>query len=337
MHDHFTVVHDANITTSNSEYTIAYKTCQKIINISETIDATADIDLKARFHNYLMLKDRMPRTVEAYDKAVTKLLIWLYANEISSPTPEDVVAYREELRASGHAETTIRNYLTAVRLFFRFTEYAGIYPNVAKEVEGGKCDSPEKSYLTSGEVKTLLQSIDKGTLKGLRDYAMIALMVTCGLRDIEVSRADIGDIKPIGDSMGLYVQGKGKREKADFVKVDPIVERSINEYLTARGSRKEAEPLFTSTSNNNHNGRMTTRAISMMIRDRLHDAGLVRPNLTAHSLRHTFVTLSLLADKDITEVQQAARHANVATTLIYAHHLDKAKNTCSAAVCKAIF
>jgi integrase/recombinase XerC len=74
-----------------------------------------------------------------------------------------------------------------------------------------------------------------------------------------------------------------------------------------------------------------------MVKNRLKEAGYNSERLTAHSLRHTAVTLSLLAGKDITEVQQFARHANIATTMIYNHSLDKAKNSCSEAIAKAIF
>ena len=82
---------------------------------------------------------------------------------------------------------------------------------------------------------------------------------------------------------------------------------------------------------------MTTRAISGVVQVHLREAGYDSDKLTAHSLRHTAVTLSLLAGKDITEVQQFARHANIATTMVYNHALDKAKNGCSEAIAKAIF
>ena len=74
-----------------------------------------------------------------------------------------------------------------------------------------------------------------------------------------------------------------------------------------------------------------------MVKDRLKEAGFNSERLTAHSLRHTAVTLSLLAGKDITEVQQFARHKNIATTMIYNHSLEQAKNSCSEAISKAIF
>lgn len=66
-------------------------------------------------------------------------------------------------------------------------------------------------------------------------------------------------------------------------------------------------------------------------------AGYDTPRLTAHSMRHTAVTLSLLAGKDITEVQQFARHESINTTMIYNHALDKEKNGCSEAISSSIF
>jgi integrase/recombinase XerC len=115
------------------------------------------------------------------------------------------------------------------------------------------------------------------------------------------------------------------------------VEKAIRAYLKTRGNAGEKEPLFTSLSNNSKRKRLSTRSISGMVKNRLKEAGYNSERLTAHSLRHTAVTLSLLAGKDITEVQQFARHANIATTMIYNHSLDKAKNSCSEAIAKAIF
>ena len=107
------------------------------------------------------------------------------------------------------------------------------------------------------------------------------------------------------------------------IKISPQVEKAIRAYLTARGETDEKAPLFSSTSNNNRGARLTTRSVSGIVKTRLRQAGYDSPRLTAHSLRHTAVTLSLLAGKDIAEVQQFARHANIATTMIYNHAIDK--------------
>ena len=232
----------------------------------------------------------------------------------------------------------MQNYITATKLFFKWTAQERIYPNVAEHIKGAKLNREhKKDYLTSRQVKTVLDAIKRDNLKGLRDYAMLTLMITGGLRTIEVVRADISDLRNVGEFTVLFVQGKGKEEKTEYIKIAPEVERAIRLYLTERGSTAENEPLFTSTSNNNAGERVTTRTISKIVKERLKSAGYDSNRLTAHSLRHTAVTLSLLAGKDITEVQQFARHSNITTTMIYNHSLDKAKNSCSEAISKAIF
>lgn len=307
---------------------------QKVHSKSEIVQSI-DGNILERFIAYL---DASPRTVETYYKALKQLFKYFYLNGIRHPQREDIVAFREELKASGHKPTTIQNYITATKIFFKWTAQEGIYPNIAEHLKGAKLNRDhKKDYLTSRQVKDILDSVEQDTLKGLRDYAILSLMVTGGLRTIEVIRADVGDLRTAGECTVLYVQGKGKEEKTEYIKVAPAVEKAIRAYLKARGKVEETEPLFTSTSNNNRGQRLSTRSISGMVKERLVNAGYDSPRLTAHSLRHTAVTLALLADMDITEVQQHARHANLATTMIYNHALDRAKNGCSDAIANAIF
>lgn len=292
-------------------------------------------DLFTRFINYL---DATPKTVETYSKALRQLFNFFACNGITQPQREDIISYREELQASGHKPTTIQNYITAAKLFFKWTAQEGLYPNIAEHLKGAKLDKEhKKDYLTSRQVKEILENVERDSLKGIRDYALLTLMVTGGLRTIEVVRANIGDLRNLGENTVLFVQGKGKMERTDYVKISPKVERALRAYLTARGETAEDAPLFASISNNNQGSRMTTRAISGIVKKHLQDAGYNSERLTAHSLRHTAVTLSLLAGKDITEVQQFARHSNIATTMVYNHALDKAKNSCGEAIADAIF
>lgn len=90
-------------------------------------------------------------------------------------------------------------------------------------------------------------------------------------------------------------------------------------------------------TNNNNGKRLSSRSVSGIVKEYLIKAGYDTPRLTAHSMRHTAVTLSLLAGKDITEVQQFARHESINTTMIYNHALDKEKNGCSEAISSSIF
>lgn len=282
--------------------------------------------------------DAKPKTVDTYTKALRQFFAFLGAHSNNRPTREDILSYREELKATGHKPTTIQNYITAVRLFFQWTEQERIYPNIAAHIKGAKLDREhKKDYLTSRQVKTVLGGVDRSTLQGKRDYAMLVLMVTGGLRTIEVSRANIGDLRTVGDNSVIFVQGKGRDEKTEYIKLDAHIEGIIREYLKARGETNPEAPLFASTSNNSKGQRMTTRAISGIAKAHMVEAGYNSSTLTAHSLRHTAVTLSLLAGKPLDEVQQFARHANLATTMIYNHALDKARNSCSEAIAKAIF
>lgn len=259
-------------------------------------------------------------------------------NNINRPDRKDVIYFKDQIKAT-HKPTTVQNYIVAVRLFFSWAEQEGLYKNIANKIKGSKLNREhKKDYLTSNQVKAVLSGIDRSTLKGLRDYAILSLMITGGLRTIEVSRANVEDIRAVGDSTVLYIQGKGREEKTDYIKIQPIVERAIRSYLKS-DSRKlnPKEPLFSSTSNNSKGKRLSTRSISGIVKNRLVKTGYDSERLTAHSLRHTAVTLTLLGGQTLQEVQQFARHTNITTTQIYAHNLDRAKNKCEEVIARAIF
>lgn len=300
-----------------------------------TAPAPMSSDLYTRFLAYL---DATPKTVQTYERALRQLFTYFTMNGITQPQRGDIIAFRDELKASGHKPTTVQSYITAARLFFEWTSTEGLYPNIAAHLKGAKLDrAHKKDYLTSSQVKEVLGCIESDTQQGLRDYAMLTLMVTGGLRTIEVSRANVEDMRTLGDSTVLYLQGKGREEKTDFVKISTPVEKAIRAYLKTRTDAAPDAPLFASLSNNSKGGRMSTRSISAVAKTRMQAAGYDSERLTAHSLRHTAVTLSLLAGRPLDEVQQFARHANISTTLIYSHALDVAKNGCSQAVSDAIF
>lgn len=292
-------------------------------------------DLYTRFVAFI---DAKPKTVETYTKALRQLFRFFAEKGIDRPTREDILAYREELKATGHKPTTVTNYITATRLFFQWTEQERIYPNVAAHVKGAKLDREhKKDYLTSRQVKNVFNGVDRSTLKGKRDFAILAIMATGALRTIEIQRANIEDMGTAGDNTVLYVQGKGREEKTEYIKLEEHAEAAIRDYLKARGETNPEAPLFASDSNRNRGGRMTTRAISGIAKAAMVEAGYNSEKLTAHSFRHTGVTLALLNGRPLEEVQQFARHANIATTMIYNHALDKAKNKCSEAIGAAIF
>ena len=292
-------------------------------------------DTYLRFISFLDVKEK---SAETYTRNLRPMFRYFAENGITAPQREDIISYRESLKARGLKPTSVQAYITASRLFFQWTEQERIYPNVASHVKGAKLDKEhKKDYLTSNQSKAVLSGIDRSTPTGLRDYAIVALTMMDALRTIEVSRADIGDLRTVGDFTALYVQGKGRDEKAEYVKVPPQVEAAIRAYLKARGETDPSAPLFASTSNNSKGGRMSTRSISGICKAAMVDAGYNSSRLTAHSLRHTGVTLAILSGESLEEAKDFARHANIATTMIYNHALDKAKNSCAESVARAIF
>lgn len=289
------------------------------------------------FNSWTSFIDASPRTVETYSKAIKQFFRYLQGKGIKQPQREDIVAYREYL-SKDHKPTTVQSYLAAVKLFFQWTEQEKIYPNIAQRVKGAKLDTEhKKDYLTKKQVSKLLKAIDRSTLKGKRDYAMLSLMVTTGLRTVSIINANVEDIRAAGDATALYYKGKGHQEKATYVKLAEPVEEAIRDYLKARGRADGKEPLFTSTAHRNNGGRMTTRSISRVAKESLIDIGLDSDRLTAHSFRHTAATLNLLNGGTVEETQQLLDHKNINTTLIYSHALERAKNNSEKRIAKAIF
>lgn len=305
------------------------------INRAEIVDKSAfTTELFSRWVTFI---DAKPKTVETYTRNIRPFIYFLQDNGIAQPTRSDVVAFRESMKES-HKPNTVQGYIMAVKQFFRWTELEGLYPNIADHVKGAKIDGGfKKDYLTSKQVGKLLQTIDRSTLKGMRDYAILSLMVTTGLRTVEVMRANVEDMRTVADFTALYIQGKGHEERTDYVKVEPPVEDAIRAYLKARGKVETGEPLFSSIAHRNSGERMTTRSISRIAKENMIEADLQSDRLTAHSLRHTTATLNLLNGGTPEETRQLLRHSNINTTLIYSHALERASNNSEARVAKAIF
>lgn len=291
-------------------------------------------ELNARFIAYL---DAKASTIETYSKALRPFFSYMAANGINRPTRESVIAYRENLKAT-LKPSTVQTYITTVRLFFAWTAQEGLYPNVAEHLKGAKLDkNHKKDALTSSQARSILKGINRETLAGKRDYAIMALMTSCGLRCIEVARATVADMRTAGDSAALYIQGKGREEKTEYVKLPQPVEEAMRAYLKARGKTDPQQALFVSTSNNNSGEALTTRSISGIVKGHMQAAGFDSERLTAHSLRHTAATLNLINGGSVQETQQLLRHSSVNTTMIYLHNMERAANNSEARIASVLF
>lgn len=279
-------------------------------------------DLFARFIDYT---DRKETTVKGYISCIRQFARWMEQNGIETPTRADIKAYRDYLKESELAPGTQSQYLRAVKHFFKWTAAEGLFPNVADNIHGVKIrhDVHKKDALQRDDVAKIADTIDRSDLQGKRLYAMYLLCVICGLRTIEIHRADVGDLKTIGGARYLYLQGKGHDDKDQPVLLIEEVGTAIDDYIAARTDKYTSKsPLFVSTSNRSKGGRIATTTISTMLKDMLIKAGYDSDRLTAHSLRHTSGTGAHKAGIDLYGVQHLMRHCDPSTSEIYIHDDD---------------
>ena len=290
------------------------------------------------FSRWISYLDAKPKTVETYTRNLRQFAAWLQENEISAPTRSDVLAFRDALEASQKSASTIQGYMTTVKLFFAWCAQEGLYANIAEHVKGAKLDTEhKKDALSAEQTSALLSGIDTETESGARDYAILALMATTGLRTVSVVNANVEDVKTVYGTPVLFYKGKGHDQKAVYVKLAPQVYEAIHRYLSMRGETDTGDPLFASCANRNNGARMTTRSVSRIAADHMEDAGVKTDRITAHSLRHTAATLNLLNGGTVEETQQMLGHKSITTTLIYSHALERVKNQSENRVACAIF
>jgi integrase/recombinase XerC/integrase/recombinase XerD len=175
------------------------------------------------------------------------------------------------------------------------------------------------------QVNTLLNSIDRTTIRGKRDYAMINLMLRTALRTIEVIRLTVEDMVMEGGIIMLYVLRKGSQGNKTKIQLTHKAFDPINDYLVDRKNLKDDQPLFTGLSYNNRNGQMGQKSLSAIIRQRLQNAGIHDSRITAHSMRHTAAVNALKAGASLHDLQLFMGHTDPSTTQIYVRILEEEK------------
>ena len=280
--------------------------------------------LPALLDKFILSLDIAEKSKDTYRKGLKQFFLYISELPDKNLTRETILGYKDALKAKKLSAYTISSYIVSVRKLFEYAESMKLYPNIAKNIKGLKQPKGfRKDALTVDQVKQVLNKVNRSTLDGKRDFALINLLIRTGLRTIEIIRADIEDIRQEGGEALLSIQGKGRESKDEIVLLTSETLTPLREYLTARGAVENNAPLFASLSDRNNNQRLTTRSISRIVKTHLRDTGLNDKRLTAHSLRHTAVTLSLLGGATIQEAQSLARHANINTTLIYSHNIER--------------
>jgi len=278
-----------------------------------------------RISDFLDSLDVAEKSRATYERSLRQFILWLYESgrHTLELQREDILAYKEYLTGSKSAYT-VTLYLTSVRKLYQWLESNRAYPDITRGIKGAKKPKGfRKDTLSQEQLTQTLASIDTQTLEGLRDCAIFNLMARTGLRCIEVSRALVEDIRMEQGQEVLWIQGKGRDSKDEFVLLLPEALMLIKAYLQVRGRVRKEEPLFCSHSDRNRGEALSTRSISRIIKNSMRAVGLDDSRLTAHSLRHTAITQSISGGASMEQAQAMARHTDSKTTLAYFHNLER--------------
>ena len=187
--------------------------------------------------------------------------------------------------------------------------------NIALELDMPKRQKSLPKFLTEEECERLLSACTGPYM--YRDYCILMLFISCGLRISELVSLNVQDIS---DDY-LRVIGKGNKERVVFF-ADGCRE-AIDDYLSVRNAEKVKESDKNALFISQKNCRFGVRGIQQMLEKKLMIAGLDATRYSPHKLRHTAATLMLKNGVDTRALQEVLGHSNLNTTQIYTH-LDNA-------------
>ena len=183
---------------------------------------------------------------------------------------------------------------------------------------------PAGRALARGELRALFDACSEdGSLRGVRDAAILACLYGAGLRRAEVVALDITHVDP--EAGALRVRGKGNKER--LVYLSAAAEAALRAWLDVRQAAGTGGALFVPITRGPWPRPIPRRLSEQTVYDtlarRAREAGV--RDLSPHDFRRTFVGDLLDAGADVATVQRLAGHANVATTEQYDRRGERAK------------
>lgn len=270
---------------------------------------------------WVELLDALPATKADHRRKINLWLRWLSQQGIDprNPSRADVLRYKQQLQSEGKSVFTVNGYVTVIKVFYKHCASMHYCDDIASGIKTSfRTKEHYKHPLTRQQCGDLLASIDRSTMVGARDYLMIQLMLTNGLRTCEVARINIGDFDSIDGRNVLHIQRKGHIDKHDIVAIPDEVMESLEDYLSMRTDDFSVEsPLFVNLMRGRTPQRILRPTISGIVKARLRAIGIDDPKITAHSLRHTCGSLMVEEGLPIETIQDMLGHNDPATTQIY--------------------
>ncbi|MGS2875612.1 tyrosine-type recombinase/integrase [Enterobacter huaxiensis] len=229
-----------------------------------------------------------------------------------------VMAVTELLRDTGRATATVNTYLSALKGVAKeawmlklmdvesFQHIRAVRNQRGSRLPRGRALPPE-------EIRALFNSCERDDSSiGVRDAAMLAIILGCGLRRSEAVGLDLDDV--VTNERALKVLGKGNKQRLAYMPAGTW-QRLMAWIDQVRG--ENAGPLFTRIRRFDTltNDRLTDQAVYHVLQMRQHQAGIAK--CAPHDLRRTFATAMLDNGEDLITVKDAMGHASVTTTQQY--------------------
>ncbi|GJE45309.1 tyrosine-type recombinase/integrase [Methylobacterium soli] len=288
-----------------------------------TLIAAAGDRAAYRFLEFFAAQIRNPHTRRAYAKAVGAFCSWLEARGLSSIAAVGsihIAAYVEEL-GRRHAAPTVKQHLAAIRRLLDWLAAGGVLPfNPASAVRGPKhvVRRGKTAVLAPEEARQLLDSIDVSVPVGLRDRALIGLMLFTFARIGAATAMRVEDVYV--QSRRLWVRLHEKGGKAVDLPCHHSLEAYLHAYLDSTGIQADDEgPLFRTIGRGT--GRLTRTPLPAanayaMVRRRAEAAGIAT-KIGNHTFRATGITAYLKNGGTLERAAAIAHHASTRTTQLY--------------------
>lgn len=186
----------------------------------------------------------------------------------------------------------------------------------------------EAEFLTNPEIEAMLRVSDRRTVQGKRDYAILLLMLSTGLRKAEVCGLRMASITTYRSQPVIDVTGKGSRHRRVPLKGETL--KALRDYWRSvpslNGNAGPDRPVFMTLAKHGpyEQQPLTPKAVDCVVRQTAKKA-LLKKRTSPHTLRHTFATALLDSGVDLRTVQDLLGHSHIRTTECYLHSNDDKK------------
>lgn len=275
-------------------------------------------DLVKEYLTYIQVEKGLARhTLDSYRRDLARLDRWAAktGKSVAELTRPDLRKWIAQLSREGLAPSSVARAVSAARGFFRFLMLDDhLKLNPAEDLDTPQKFSYLPTFLTEDEIDRLFAMPDIATEEGIRDRAMLELMYAAGLRVSEMVTLKQAEVDIHAGVVNCH--GKGSKERR--VPVGKSAIQWLQRYATVKAQYGKSP--FTNMFL--HRGKPLTRQLAWtMIKTYAKKIGL--PNVSPHTLRHSFATHLLQHGADSRSVQALLGHSDISTTQIYTHITDR--------------